>query len=328
MLNRKRILVTGAGGFIGSHLVEALINEGAEVTALVRYGSSSSIGNLGFLSPEQLAAIRVVSGNVEDSDFVMRIVEGQEIVLHLAALIAIPYSYVAPRSYVRTNIEGTLNVLEAARRFGVSRVVHTSTSEVYGTAQRTPIDEEHPLQGQSPYSASKLSADKMAESYFRSFDTPVVTLRPFNTFGPRQSARAFIPTIISQALARDEIHLGSLTPQRDMTFVSDTVSGFISAASAPGIEGETINLGTGHTLSIGHFCERILTLMDVQKPIVHDAARERPTKSEVFKLVSDNSKAKRLMGWEPTVSLDEGLLRTIEFVRAHPNLFNPFSYTV
>jgi NAD dependent epimerase/dehydratase len=328
MLNRKRILVTGAGGFIGSHLVEALIAQGAEVTALVRYGSASSIGNLGFLSAEQLGAVRIASGNVEDSDFVMRIVEGQDIVLHLAALIAIPYSYVAPRSYVRTNIEGTLNVLEAARRFGVERVVHTSTSEVYGTAQRTPIDEDHPLQGQSPYSASKLSADKMAESYFRSFDTPVVTLRPFNTFGPRQSARAFIPTIISQALRRDAIHLGSLTPQRDMTFVSDTVSGFIAAASTPGIEGETINLGTGYTLSIGDFCERILKLMGVQKPIVHDAARERPAKSEVFKLVSDNSKAKRLMGWEPQVPLDEGLLRTIEFVRDNPHLFNPLSYTV
>jgi dTDP-glucose 4,6-dehydratase len=262
--------------------------------------------------------MRLVSGNIEDSDFVSGAVKGQDIVLHLAALIAIPYSYEAPRSYVRTNMEGTLNVLEAARRFDVKRVVHTSTSEVYGTALREPIDEDHPLQGQSPYSASKIAADKLAESYYRSFATPVMTLRPFNTFGPRQSARAFIPTIISQALARDEIRLGSLTPERDMTFVSDTVAGFMAAAATPGIEGMTLNLGTSKTYSVGWFAARILGLMEVDKPIVQADERMRPAASEVMKLVSDNARARDRMGWSPTVSVDEGLRRTIEFVRKHP----------
>ncbi|AMJ63891.1 hypothetical protein AXW83_22500 [Bosea sp. PAMC 26642] len=270
----------------------------------------------------------MVAGNVEDSDFVIRVMEGQDIVLHLAALIAIPYSYVAPRSYVRTNIEGTLNVMEAARRLGTKRVVHTSTSEVYGTAIRTPIDEDHPLQAQSPYSASKIGADKIADSYYRSFDTPVVVLRPFNTFGPRQSGRAFIPTIISQALERDAIHLGSLTPERDMTFVGDTVDGFIRAATTQGIDGETINLGTGETFTIGHFAHRILGLMNVDKPIVHDAARDRPSKSEVFKLVSANAKAASLMDWRPRTSIDDGLRAAIDFVSANRGLYSPTVYTV
>ncbi|MBL0405063.1 SDR family NAD(P)-dependent oxidoreductase [Microvirga aerilata] len=324
----KNILVTGAGGFIGSHLVETLLRRGANVTAMVRYNSNSSIGNLKFLSEDLRNKLKIVSGNIEDSDFVFRAVEGQDMVLHLAALIAIPYSYVAPRSYVRANIEGTLNVLEAARRLGTGRVVHTSTSEVYGTARRAPIDEEHPLQGQSPYSASKIGADKIADSYYLSFDTPVVVLRPFNTFGPRQSARAFIPTIISQALVRDEIHLGSLTPQRDITFVADTVEGFILAGIMPGIEGETINLGTGETYSIGDFAQRILQLMEMDKPIVHDAARDRPSKSEVMKLVSDNSKAARLLGWRPTTVLDDGLRQVIEFISANRELYAATTYTV
>ncbi|MFD0461991.1 GDP-mannose 4,6-dehydratase [Microvirga aerilata] len=298
------------------------------MTAMVRYNSNSSIGNLKFLSEDLRNKLKIVSGNIEDSDFVFRAVEGQDMVLHLAALIAIPYSYVAPRSYVRANIEGTLNVLEAARRLGTGRVVHTSTSEVYGTARRAPIDEEHPLQGQSPYSASKIGADKIADSYYLSFDTPVVVLRPFNTFGPRQSARAFIPTIISQALVRDEIHLGSLTPQRDITFVADTVEGFILAGIMPGIEGETINLGTGETYSIGDFAQRILQLMEMDKPIVHDAARDRPSKSEVMKLVSDNSKAARLLGWRPTTVLDDGLRQVIEFISANRELYAATTYTV
>jgi NAD dependent epimerase/dehydratase len=324
----KRVLVTGAGGFIGSHLTERLVREGAEVHAMVHYNALSSWGNLDLAAPEVKAEVRVTAGNIEDSDYVARACKGMDVVFHLGALIAIPYSYVAPRSYVRANVEGTLNVLEAARQLGVGRVIHTSTSEVYGTALREPIDEEHPLQGQSPYSASKIGADKMAESYWRSFETPVVTLRPFNTFGPRQSARAFIPTIISQALEREEIRLGALDPLRDMTFVSDTVAGYIAAATTPGILGETVNLGTGKTLSIGDFVQRILALMGVDKPIVQEAGRMRPAKSEVGKLVSDNGKAQRLMGWHPEVSVDDGLLATIEFIAAHRHLYRTNTYIV
>jgi NAD dependent epimerase/dehydratase len=322
----KKVVVTGAGGFIGSHLVEALVGVGAQVTAVVHYNSNSSVGNLQFLGAPALKSVRIANGNIEDSDFMYRTIEGQEIVLHLAALIAIPYSYEAPRSYIRTNIEGTLNVLEAARRFGVKRVVHTSTSEVYGTAIRAPIDEQHPLQGQSPYSASKIGADKLAESYFRSFATPVVTLRPFNTFGPRQSARAFIPTIISQALEKTEIKLGALTPERDMTFVSDTVDGFMSAGTTPGIDGATINLGTGATHSVGWFAERLLHLMNIRKPIVRDSQRLRPELSEVMKLVSDNALAKEALNWSPKTALDQGLLQTIEFVKANKGFYRTDTY--
>lgn len=326
MWQGKKVVVTGAGGFIGSHLVQALVVAGATVSGIVRYNSSSSIGNLSFLSVQQRKGVRILSGNIEDSDFMYRAIKRQEIVLHLGALIAIPYSYEAPRSYVRANIEGTLNVLEAARRYGVSRVVHTSTSEVYGTALTSPIDETHPLQGQSPYSASKIAADKLAESYYRSFNTPVMTLRPFNTFGPRQSARAFIPTIISQAIERDEIRLGSLTPERDMTFVSDTVAGFMAAAVTPGIEGMTINLGTGETFTVGWFTQRILSLMNVNKPIVQEAQRMRPELSEVMKLVSNNALAQRKMNWAPRVSLDDGLMQAIEFVKANRSFYKTDGY--
>jgi NAD dependent epimerase/dehydratase len=328
MTARQKILVTGAAGFIGSHVVEELVRRGENVTAVVRYNAESSIGNLSFLPPAVRSRLTVFPGNIEDSDFVHMAVEGHDIVLHLAALIAIPYSYIAPRSYVRTNIEGTLNILEAARRHKIRRVVLTSSSEVYGTALHTPINENHPLQGQSPYSASKIAADKIAEAYFRSFETPVVTLRPFNTFGPRQSARAFIPTIISQALECDEIRLGSLTPQRDMTFVADTVAGFILAGTVEGIEGETINLGTGKTSAIGDFARRILKLMRVDKPIVMDAARERPNNSEVMKLQADNSKAARLLDWYPKTLLDDGLHETISFISKNRELYSPLKYTV
>jgi nucleoside-diphosphate-sugar epimerase len=293
---------------------------------MVRYNSGSLIGNLAFSDDHVRKEIRVVSGTIEDSDFVYRVVEGQDVVFHLAALIAIPYSYEAPRTYLRTNVEGTLNILEAARRHGGARVVHTSTSEVYGTALRTPIDESHPLQGQSPYSASKIGADKLAESYYRSFGTPVITVRPFNTFGPRQSARAFIPTIISQALQRDEIRLGSLTPERDMTFVDDTVAGFLAAGSTAGIDGETVNLGTGKTFSVGWFAKRILALMELNRPIVQDDERMRPALSEVMKLVSDNSRARDVISWSPKVSIDDGLRRTIEFVQKHSSLYQTDRY--
>lgn len=324
----KNVLVTGAGGFIGSHLAEALARLGANVTAMIKYGSSSHWGNLEHADAEIKRTLHVVAGNVEDSDFVMNVCQAKDVVFHLAALIAIPYSYVAPRSYVRTNVEGTLNVVEAARRLGTSRVVHTSTSEVYGTALREPIDEDHPLQGQSPYSASKIGADKIAESYFRSFATPVVTLRPFNTFGPRQSARAFIPTIISQAATRDIIELGALDPMRDMTFVDDTVTGFLLAGATSGIDGQTINLGTGTTASIGDFATTILKLMNCDKPITQDQKRLRPAESEVLKLVSDNSKAKRLLGWSPATSPEDGLRKTISFVERNIGLYRPSEYTV
>jgi NAD dependent epimerase/dehydratase len=328
VVNGKRVLVTGAAGFIGSHLTEALVRAGAKVTAMVRYNSAASIGNLAFIPRDVRQGLAIAAGNIEDSDFVFRTMEGQHIALHLAALIAIPYSYAAPRSYFRVNIEGTLNVLEAARRLGTERVVHTSTSEVYGSALRTPIEENHPLQGQSPYSASKIGADKIVESYFRSFDTPVVTIRPFNTFGPRQSARAFIPAIISQALSRDAVRLGALTPRRDMTYVADTVDGFLRAAVMTEILGETINLGSGEAFSIGEFATRILSLMGCSKPIVHDAVRDRPEKSEVMNLVSDNRKAARLMQWKPATSLDDGLRRAIEFVSTHSDLYASDAYTV
>jgi NAD dependent epimerase/dehydratase len=326
MLQNKRVVVTGAAGFIGSHLVDGLVRTGARVTAVVRYNSSSYIGNLRFLDKEIRNSVHLASGNIEDSDFMYKTLEGHDVVLHLAALIAIPYSYEAPRSYVRTNVEGTLNVLESARRHAVGRIVHTSTSEVYGTALRVPIDEMHPLQGQSPYSASKIAADKLAESYHRSFGTPVVTLRPFNTYGPRQSARAFIPTIISQALVRDDIRLGSLTPERDMTYVGDTVAGFIAAASKPNVEGMTINLGTGETFSVGWFAERILAIMGVEKPIVQESQRMRPKNSEVLKLVSNNGFARSLLGWAPQVSLDEGLQAAIDFVSANRDLYRTDAY--
>jgi NAD dependent epimerase/dehydratase len=310
----KRVLITGAGGFIGSHLTEACIDLGATVTAMVHYNGAGTWGMLDALSPARRGSIEVIAGDIQDGDFMRAAVRGKDVVFHLAALIAIPYSYVAPRSYVRTNVEGTLNVLEAARDGSVPRVVHTSTSEVYGTARERPISEAHPLQGQSPYSASKIGADKLAEAYYRSFDLSVVTVRPFNTYGPRQSARAFIPTVISQALANDAVKLGSLDPQRDLTFVGDTVDGFLRAGVAADVAGEVINLGTGASHSIGDVASRILRLLGRDIPIVSDPLRVRPRDSEVMELISDNRRAGRLLGWAPRVDLEEGLQRTIEYV--------------
>ncbi len=324
----KRVLITGAGGFIGSHLTEACIDLGATVTAMVHYNGAGSWGMLDQLSPERRGKVEVIAGDVQDSDFMRSAVRGKDVVLHLAALIAIPYSYVAPRSYVRTNVEGTLNVLEAARAEGVARVVHTSTSEVYGTARERPISEAHPLQGQSPYSASKIGADKLAEAYHRSFELSVVTVRPFNTYGPRQSARAFIPTVISQALAGDVVKLGSLDPQRDLTFVGDTVDGFLRAGLAEGVAGEVINLGTGTTHSIGDVAGRILRLMGRDIPIVTDAVRVRPQASEVMELISDNRRAARLLGWTPRVDLDDGLRRTIDYVAANLSTYRVDRYNI
>lgn len=326
--NGKKVLLTGAGGFIGSHLCEALVQLGADVTAMIHYNSRNDWGNLELTPPDCKKAIRVVAGNIEDSDFVARQVRGNEVVFHLAALIAIPYSYVAPLSYVRTNVEGTLNVMEAAREYGVQRVVHTSTSETFGTAIYTPIDEKHPLQGQSPYSASKIGADKIAESYYLSFNVPVVTLRPFNTYGPRQSARAVIPTIITQALTRNEIRLGSLDPVRDMNYVKDTAAAFIRAAEAEGIEGEVINAGSGRAVTIGELVDIIQKLMGISLPVVQEQLRMRPEKSEVMRLIAANQKAKDRMGWEPKFSFEEGLSATIEFMRSHIQSYKTDQYTV
>jgi NAD dependent epimerase/dehydratase len=324
----RKVLITGAGGFIGSHLCENLIEAGADVTALVRYNSRSDWGNLEFLAPEHKTALKVVAGNIEDGDFVSRQVKGKEYIFHLAALIAIPYSYVAPLSYVRTNIEGTLNVLEAARRYEVSRVVHTSTSETYGTALYTPIDEKHPLQGQSPYSASKIGADKIVESFYLSFNLPVATTRPFNTYGPRQSARAVIPTIISQALTSDVIHLGALTPVRDLNYVKDTVNGFIRVAESEQAIGEVINIGYGKGITIGELVSVILKLLNCEKQIVVEEERLRPTKSEVFTLICDNHKALEKTGWKPQYSLSQGLAETIDFIEKNLYLYRPNQYTL
>lgn len=327
-LSGKKILVTGAAGFIGSHLTKELVEQGASVTALVMYNARSDIENLAFLPQETLKEINITFGNIEDPFFVDQLCAGQDYIFHLAALIGIPYSYVAPASYVRTNIEGTVNILEAVKKHQTARLLHTSTSEVYGTADYSPIDESHPLKGQSPYAASKIGADKMAESYFRSFETPVVTVRPFNTYGPHQSARAVIPTIISQALKGSSVKLGALSPQRDMTYVSDTVKGFIAAAIAESIEGETINLGVGKTATIGEIADMIFNIMGKDIEIISDESRMRPEKSEVLRLVSDNEKAKNKMGWKPEISLRQGLQQTIQHIENNINCYNTDTYII
>jgi NAD dependent epimerase/dehydratase len=325
----KKVFVTGAGGFIGSHLTEALVDIGCEVTAMIRYTSRSDWGNLEFLPTEKKTSLRVVRGTIEDPHFIAAHVKGKDVVFHLAALIGIPYSYVAPQSYIRTNIEGTTNILEAARVYGVSRIVHTSTSECYGTARYIPIDEAHPLQPQSPYSATKIGADMIADSFYRSFGTPVATVRPFNTYGPRQSSRAVIPTIISQALGSpSEVRLGSLAPVRDLTFVKDTVQGFIKVAENDEAIGKILNLGAGKGITIGDLAKLILQIAEVDKPVVHEKARDRPPESEVFELVADNSQAKKVLGWRPQYSLKKGLAETIDFVSEHLYLFKVGEYAI
>jgi NAD dependent epimerase/dehydratase len=324
----QRVLVTGAGGFIGSHVVERLVELGARVRALARYNSRNDWGLLELLPATIKSEIQVVLGDLTDPHSTNRIVQGCSIIFHLAALIAIPYSYIAPAHYVTTNCGGTLNLLEAARHHGVERFVHTSTSETYGTAQYTPIDEAHPLRGQSPYAASKIGADKLAESYYLSFGVPVVILRPFNTYGPRQSARAIIPTIISQGLSGKVIRLGRLTPIRDLTFVSDTVAGFIKVAECSRTIGEVINIGSGKSITIGELAQQIISLLGGDQEILSEDQRVRPDGSEVMELICDYGKAKTLLGWEPTVSLEEGLTRTIAYIRDHLDLYKPQLYNV
>jgi NAD dependent epimerase/dehydratase len=327
-LRGRRVLVTGADGFIGSHVVERLVADGADVRALCAYNSNGSYGWLDDL-PGVLGAIEPRLGDVRDAGSVEAAVDGCEVVLHLAALIAIPYSYEAPRSYVDTNVNGTLNVLEAVRRTGAIRLVHTSTSEVYGTPDTVPITEDHPLRGQSPYSASKIAADKLCEAWACSFETPVVVLRPFNTFGPRQSARAVITTVLSQLLAgRREIRLGSVTPRRDFTFVTDTVDGFVRAATAPLAPGQVVQLGTGTTVSIGELVDRAAKALDVEVRVIEEARRVRPDASEVQVLLSDPTRARELLGWKPTVSLDDGLSRTAAWLAARGRSIDPDRYHV
>lgn len=315
---QKRVLVTGAGGFLGSHLAESLVSRGAKVRALVHYNSRNDWGLLELLPPGIKESIEVVAGEITDPFGMTRLVAGCDVVFHLAALIGIPYSYVAPAHYVAVNVTGTLNLLEAARAQGVEAFIHTSTSETYGTAAYTPMDERHPLKGQSPYSASKIGADKLVESYHCSFGLPAVTVRPFNAFGPRQSARAVIPTIITQALTGDTIHLGHTEPRRDFTYASDTVEGFIQAAACPRAIGQVINLGTGQSLSVGELAQTIAALVGGDKKIFNDSARLRPEGSEVWHLECDNRRAQEILGWAPEVDLETGLKRTIDYIR--PNL--------
>lgn len=320
-----KVLVTGGGGFIGSHVVAALLQDGHDVRALVRYTSTGNWGHLE--SHRRTRDVEVVLGDVRDADSVDRAVSGRDAVLHLAALIGIPYSYEAPSSYVETNIAGTLHVLEATRRHGVRRLVITSTSEVYGTAVETPMTERHPLHAQSPYAATKVAADQLALSYHRSFDIPVVVLRPFNTYGPRQSARAVIPAILTQLVAGAEaLHLGSLRPRRDLTFVTDTAEAFVRAMSAPDIEGETIHFGSGAAIAIGELAERCMRITGRHVPVLTAEDRVRPLKSEVEVLLADASKAARLLNWTPSVGLDEGIDRTLGHVRRHLDRYDVESY--
>lgn len=315
-LSGQSVLVTGAGGFIGSHLAEQLVRDGARVRAFVHY---NALGKLGWLDDSEFRdEIDIIAGDIADADSVRTAVRGTDVVFHLAALIGIPYSYVAPASYVSTNINGTLNVLQAARSEGVQRVVHTSTSEVYGTAREVPISETHPLQGQSPYSATKIGADKLAESFHLSFGVPVVTVRPFNTFGPRQSRRAVIPTIIAQCLAGGPIKLGSLSPTRDLNYVENTVDGFIRAAQSEEAIGHAVNLGSGVEISIGNLAAKIASLCGVETSVEEEHKRKRPSGSEVERLLADATRARTMLDWTPEVDLDEGLQRTIDWWRSRP----------
>jgi len=322
----KKVLITGAGGFIGSHLAEHLVREGASVRSMVHY---NALGKRGWLDYSDLAGdMEILPGDITDRDSVRAGTKGRDYVFHLGALIAIPYSYQAPRSYVRANIEGTLNVLQSAMDEGVQRVLHTSTSEVYGTALFVPITEEHPLQGQSPYSASKIGADKMAEAFAASFELEVVTVRPFNTFGPRQSMRAVIPTIISQCLRGNDVKLGAVSPTRDLNYVQNTVEGFCAAALSPKASGETINFGSGREISVGDLAIAIGKIFGKDVNIICEQERLRPVKSEVERLLACNKKAKALTGWESRVSLEEGLEKTVAWIQKNAEHYKAQGYVV
>ncbi len=316
-LTGKRILVTGAGGFIGSHLVEKLLRMNCEVTAFIHYNSFNRWGWIDYFPDQLKNQIRVITGDVRDPNGIAEAMKGIDVVFHLAALIGIPFSYHSPETYVETNVKGTLNILQAARGNQVEKIVHTSTSEVYGTAQFVPISEEHPVNPQSPYAATKAAADFLALSFFRSFSSPVTVIRPFNTYGPRQSARAVIPTILTQILSgKEAIQLGSTTPTRDLNFVDDTVMGFIKGAEADCSIGEVINLGSNQEISIGDLVAKIGSLMKKEINILPSDERKRPEKSEVERLLADNQKAGKLLGWSPGVTLEEGLKTTIEWFQS------------
>jgi NAD dependent epimerase/dehydratase len=322
----KRVLVTGAGGFIGSHLVENLLAEGATVRAFVRYNSRGDAGSLRLIPTESLAQVEIVAGNLCDGDAIRKAVEGCEIVFHLGAMISIPYSYLHPVEVAETNLIGTLNVLMACRDLQVKRLIHISSSEVYGTALQVPINESHPLQGQSPYSASKIGADKLAESFYCSYGLPVVTVRPFNTFGPRQSARAVIPAIITQVLTQNVIRLGNQSTSRDFTYVTDTVRGMMKAAETDNVEGKVLNLGTNREIKIDELVQKIIQKINRPIKIEVDSRRLRPDRSEVMRLISDNMLARQTMGWQPEVTLDEGLDQTIDWIRQHLDLYRAGTY--
>lgn len=325
----KKVLVTGADGFIGSHLVERLVAVGADVRAFCLYNSNGSLGWLDTADAEVRQKLDVRLGDIRDARCAEEACQGVDTIFHLAALIAIPYSYTAPESFLDTNIKGTLNLLEGTRRAGCRRIVCTSTSEVYGTPSTLPIRETHPLIGQSPYSASKIAADKLCEAYYHSFALPVVTLRPFNTYGPRQSTRAVLPTLLVQLLSgKREVKLGRLDPRRDLTFVADTVEGFLRAGEVDGIEGEVIQLGTGRTVSIGELFETACRVVGVSAAVVHDQIRVRPKGSEVEVLQSDPAKAKQLLNWEATMSLEDGLAKTACWLEENISLYNAERYHV
>ena len=324
----KRVLVTGGAGFIGSHLCERLLDAGADVTVFTRYTSNGIQGALLDLPPERYEALRIIAGDLRDASGVEAAVAGQDVVFHLAAHIGIPYSYVHPNDVVQVNVNGTVNVLEACRRAGTGRIVLFSTSETYGTAQYTPIDEDHPMHPQSPYAASKVSADQIGLSYARSFDMPITICRPFNTYGPRQPARAVLPTIIVQALASEEIRLGALTPRRDLLYVGDTAAGAMRMAEEESTIGTTLNLATGSDISIGELVEMVQDELGTDKQIVTDEARIRPEKSEVMQLLGDATRAREMLGWTPETGLKEGIRETIAWVERNMHLFHDRGYRI
>jgi len=327
-MKKKYILITGAGGFVGSHLLETLLTRNYNVKCLVRYNSRNDTGLLTEIPKNLINEVEIVSGDLRDYDAIYQAMKGIDIVFHLGALIAIPYSYKHPKDVIDTNIIGTFNVLNAARNVSVEKVIHTSTSEVYGTALYVPIDEKHPLQAQSPYSASKISADKIAESFYCSYDLPVATIRPFNIYGPRQSARAVIPTIITQALSNNNVFLGSLSPKRDYTYVSDTIEAFIQIAQLDTTIGQTFNIGSNSDISIGELAQKICNLTNPNCKIIQEKKRMRPEKSEVNRLWADNSKALNEIQWSPKVTLEEGLSKTINWIRSNLQRFQSKDYVI